>query len=47
MSDVIFKDSKSNPNPLYLRDSELVAGMELLFLAYRDLTSYPYTILRR
>jgi DNA-binding MarR family transcriptional regulator len=45
MSDVILRDSKSGPNPLYLRESELLAGIELLFFAYRDFTSDPDQIL--
>jgi len=45
MSDVILRESKSGPNPLYLRESELIAGIELLFFAYRDFTSDPDQIL--
>ena len=47
MSDVIFRDTKTGPNPLYLRESELIAGIELLFFAYRDFTSDPDEILKR
>lgn len=46
MSDVIFRDTKPGPNPLYLRESELIAGIELLFFAYRDFTSDPDEILK-
>ena len=47
MSDVLFRDTKTGPNPLYLRESELIAGIELLFFAYRDFTSDPDEILKR
>lgn len=46
MSDVKFKESKTGTNPLYLRESELRAGIELLFFAYRDFTGDPDEILR-
>ncbi len=46
MSDVMLKDAKAGPNPLYLRESELVTGIELLFFAYRDFTSDPDEILK-
>ena len=45
MADVNFKDAKAGANPLFLRESELRAGIELLFFAYRDFTSDPDDIL--
>ena len=47
MPDVKFTESKSRTNPLYLRESELRAGLELLFFAYRDFTKDPDTILEK
>ena len=38
-------DIKSAVNPLFLREEELVKGMELLFFAYRDFTAEPDAIL--
>ncbi|MFQ5955704.1 MAG: MarR family transcriptional regulator, partial [Kiloniellales bacterium] len=32
-------DLKSTANPLFLREEELRQGIELLYLAYRDLTA--------
>jgi DNA-binding MarR family transcriptional regulator len=46
MPDVNLKEPKSGTNPLYLRESELRAGIELLFFAYRDFTSDPDNILK-
>ncbi len=46
MSDIKLKETKTGANPLYLRESELRAGIELLFFAYRDFTSDPDEILR-
>ncbi|MDP6343829.1 MAG: MarR family transcriptional regulator [Alphaproteobacteria bacterium] len=34
------------PNPLFLREEELVRGIEMLFYAYRDFTSDPDEILK-
>jgi len=39
-------DVAGGPNPLFLRDEELMRGIELLFYAYRDFTSDPDEILR-
>jgi len=47
MADVKFPESKSRSNPLYLRESELRAGLELLFFAYRDFTKDPDIILEK
>lgn len=38
-------DVKSGSNPLFLRDEELVQGIELLFYAYRDFTGDPDAVL--
>ena len=38
-------DVKTGSNPLFLRDEELVQGIELLFYAYRDFTGDPDTVL--
>ncbi len=38
-------DVKTGPNPLFLRDEELVQGIELLFYAYRDFTEDPDAVL--
>lgn len=46
MPDIKFGDRESNANPLYLRENELRAGIELLFFAYRDFTSDPDKILK-
>jgi len=46
MTDIKFSDRDSNANPLYLRENELRAGIELLFFAYRDFTSDPDEILK-
>jgi DNA-binding MarR family transcriptional regulator len=46
MPDVKLKEPKTGTNPLYLRESELRAGIELLFFAYRDFTSDPDDILK-
>lgn len=43
MSDV----KQSAPNPLFLREEELRAGIELLFFAYRDFTAEPDSLLAR
>jgi DNA-binding MarR family transcriptional regulator len=32
-------DTKSQPNPLFLRDDELRQGIEMLFFGYRDFTA--------
>lgn len=40
-------DLKARPYQLFLRDEELLKGIELLFYAYRDFTSDPDEILRR
>lgn len=37
----------AGPNPLFLRDEELMRGIELLFYAYRDFTSDPDAILQK
>lgn len=47
MPDVKRPNEKPSPNPLYLRESEIRAGIELLFFAYRDFTSDPDALLRR
>ncbi len=47
MPDVKSSEGKTNPNPLFLRESELRAGIELLFFAYRDFTADPDAILRQ
>ena len=39
-------DVKTGPNPLFLRDEELVQGIELLFYAYRDFTGDPDAVLK-
>ncbi len=46
MPDVKRPEEKSSPDPLYLRESEIRAGIELLFFAYRDFTSDPDVLLR-
>lgn len=46
MPDIKFSDRESSANPLYLRENELRAGIELLFFAYRDFTSDPDAILK-
>tara|TARA_A100001037_G_scaffold135332_1_gene122580 strand:+ start:2760 stop:3254 length:495 start_codon:yes stop_codon:yes gene_type:complete len=38
-------DVKVGPNPLFLRDEELIQGIELLFYAYRDFTGDPDAVL--
>lgn len=38
-------DVKTGPNPLFLRDEELIQGIELLFYAYRDFTGDPDAVL--
>ena len=38
-------DVKVGPNPLFLRDEELIQGIELLFYAYRDFTEDPDAVL--
>ena len=38
-------DVKTGSNPLFLRDEELVQGIELLFYAYRDFTGDPDVVL--
>ncbi|MBH63863.1 MAG: MarR family transcriptional regulator [Alphaproteobacteria bacterium] len=38
-------DVKVGPNPLFLRDEELIQGTELLFYAYRDFTGDPDAVL--
>ena len=38
-------DVKTGSNPLFLRDEELVQGIELLFYAYRDFTGDPDAVL--
>jgi len=40
-------DVMGSPNPLFLRDEELIKGIELLFYAYRDFTSDPDEILKK
>ncbi|HZD26841.1 MAG TPA: MarR family transcriptional regulator [Alphaproteobacteria bacterium] len=40
-------DLPAGPNPLFLRDEELMRGIELLFYAYRDFTSDPDEILKK
>ncbi len=40
-------DPKSGANPLFLRDEELHQAIEMLFLAYRDLTAEPDVALTR
>ncbi len=37
--------SRSQANPLFLRDEELRQGIEMLFFAYRDFTAEPDAIL--
>ena len=39
-------NSFSDPASLYLRDEELIRGIEMLFYAYRDFTSDPDEILK-
>ena len=39
-------DQTASPNPLFLRDKNLIAGIELLFYAYRDFTGDPDEALR-
>ena len=46
MPDVKFTQAKSGSDPLYLRESEIRAGIELLFFAYRDFTADPDDILK-
>ena len=46
MPDVKFTQSKTGSDPLYLRESEIRAGIELLFFAYRDFTADPDDILK-
>lgn len=46
MSDTKLRDASATANLLYLRDTELREGIELLFYAYRDFTSDPDEILR-
>ena len=38
-------DVKTGVNPLFLRDEELLKGMELLFYAYQDFTQDPDKVL--
>tara|TARA_Y100001960_G_C14659099_1_gene819851 strand:+ start:134 stop:628 length:495 start_codon:yes stop_codon:yes gene_type:complete len=38
-------DIKAGANPLFLREEELIQGIELLFYAYRDFTSEPDSVL--
>ena len=38
-------DVKVGPNPLFLRDADLIEGIELLFYAYRDFTKDPDAVL--
>ena len=38
-------DVKVGSNPLFLRDEELIQGIELLFYAYRDFTGDPDAVL--
>lgn len=40
-------DLQARPYQLFLRDEELLKGIELLFYAYRDFTSDPDEILRK
>ena len=40
-------DPKSGANPLFLREEELHQAIEMLFLAYRDLTAEPDAALTR
>ncbi len=40
-------DLKTSANPLFLREEELRQGIEMLYLAYRDLTAEPDTILTK
>ena len=47
MPDVKRPDDNSSTNPLYLRESEIRAGIELLFFAYRDFTGDPDILLNR
>lgn len=47
MPDINFHDRDSGTNPLYLREAELRAGIELLFFAYRDSTSDSDEILHQ
>ena len=39
-------EQTTSPNPLFLRDKNLIAGIELLFYAYRDFTGDPDEALR-
>jgi DNA-binding MarR family transcriptional regulator len=43
----VMSDQTTSPNPLFLRDKNLIAGIELLFYAYRDFTGDPDEALRR
>jgi DNA-binding MarR family transcriptional regulator len=45
MTDLKFSDVKSGSNLLFLRETELRQGIELLFFAYRDFTAGPDAIL--
>ena len=39
-------NTPTDPGQSYLRDDELIRGIEMLFYAYRDFTSDPDEILK-